>query len=234
MRFTFFRAILGAALLVTACSSQKGSSYAGEPVAQVRGTIVTSSSPPPAEATVILYWNNFARQGDTSEIATLPARGEFPAKFTIDIFSPPSPEQLNDFSQNGMLPNEARVGIATIYAVPPGPFDKNTPPLGVVEDYVVVYVERDTTPGTRAATFLGCALGAGFHLMKVTHRPSGLGDTQTACYRGLPPGLNAQETYARCHDADIFDKLHEAEQGFATDVSLKLAPEKDLDVPNYN
>lgn len=223
----------------TACSAQKGSDYAGKPAAQVRGTIVTQGTPPPNDAIVQLVWNNFAKSGDTLESANVPARGDFPANFTIDIFSPPSSDQLNDFSRKGMLPNESRVGVATIYAVAPGitKVDGKTPILGVVEDFVVVYLEQDAIPGTIAATFVGGPLSAGFHLMKVSPPalPSGEnGKAQTACYRSLPPGLNPQETYAKCHAADVFDKLHEAEQGFATEITLKLAPEKDLNVPNYN
>jgi len=228
-----------ASFLATACSSQKGPDYAGKPAAQVHGTIITSATPAPNDAIVELVWTNFARQGDTAETANVPAHGNFPANFTIDIFSPPSPDHLNDFSRRGALPNESRVGVATIYAVAPGTtkVDGKTPILGVVEDFVVVYLEQDAVPGTIAATFVGAPLSAGFHLMKVSPPalPSGQnGAASNACYRSLPPGLNPQETYAKCHAADVFDKLHEAEQGFATDIALKLAPEKDLNVPNYN
>ena len=103
----------------------------------------------------------------------------------------------------------------------------------MVEDYVVVYVEQDMTPGTISATFVGGPLPAGFHLMKVERPDPNRPPRSEECHAALPEGTGPQEAYARCHAADGFDKLHVAEGGFDTPVTLTLAPEDELDFPNY-
>lgn len=218
-----------------ACSAQKGQDYAGESLAAVRGNVNTASAPAPAHAKVIMVWNNFAKNGDTSASIAVTATGTFPANFTMDIVSVPPVEQRNDFTRGGTLPDETRVGVAAIYAVDPAvtAVDDETQVLGLVEDYVVVYAEHDVSPGTFAATFLGGTLSAGFHLMKVDHVAKGSA-TEEACYASAPAGLTERQQYAMCHPVDKFDKLHEAEQGFSTEVTLKLAPEDQLNFPNYN
>ncbi|NOU26503.1 MAG: hypothetical protein HOO96_01240 [Polyangiaceae bacterium] len=151
----------------------------------------------------------------------------------------PLPEQMNDFGGNGKLPNEVRIGLAGIVAVAPGTDlsgrTRPVPVLGVVEDYEVVYVERDAVPNTIAAAFLGGPLRAGFHLMRVVRSSLSSVDqykASQACYAALPPGTSEQQRYVQCHPSDIFDKLQEAEQGFDTNITLKLAPAKQLDFPN--
>lgn len=222
---------------LAACSAQKSEDYAGDPLARVKGTIVTSS--PQAPAVPVLVWSNFARQGDIVAGAEIPVQGRFPADFTVDIVAPPRAALLNDFSNKGKLPNEVRVGVGGIYAVAPGTdvsgASHDVPVRGAVENFMVVYVEHDAVPGTIAAAFLGGALSAGFHLMRV-ERPKLPSIEQhrveEACYAALPPGLTEQQEYVQCEPSGIFDHLREAPLGFDTVVTLKLAPVGELDFPN--
>src|SRR4051812_41883193 len=218
-------------LAAAACSSQKTPDYAGDPLAQVHGTI-TSSAPAASEVIVAVGWAG----GDNGVKVDVGVRGDFPARFSLDILSPPPPDfriTLNQSETAAEAADEVRFSVGTIFAYPPGvqdPLSKNTPTLGVVEDFMVAYVERDAQPGSRAATFLGGPLRAGFHLMKVSKHPYDRAAWE-ACNASLP-GAPFRERYAKCHALDVFDKLTESEQGFAADVTLRLAPKDELDIPN--
>jgi hypothetical protein len=228
---------LGLFVSLAACSAQKDGDYEGEPQATLRGTAVLAEGAQPSDAVLLMGWNNFAKNGDTVDYQTASIQGSFPAKFRLALTVLPPPESFNDFSAGGKYPNETPVAVAPIGAVRPGtnlakPADDDV--LGAVEDYVVVYVDREVLPNTFAATFLHGTMGKGFHLMKVVK----LSDEQESARRSerdscMAPyrGGDIRAGQIACGTDPIFDELHEVP--FETEVTLKMAPEKALDWPNY-
>lgn len=196
------------AFSVFACDGQKDESYAGDALAQVKGTIIKdSTSTTTSGVNVRLVWTNFAKDGDTATAVQVDTQGSFPARFTLDLTQPPPEAEFNDFTEGGTAPNDTRVAVAMIAALDPNapadPDEKDF--VGIAERHVVVYAETDVKPGTSAARFLHGTLRKGYHLMKV-----------------LPPA-----------EGEIFDELHEDEGGFGTEIELKLAPHDVLEFPNY-
>ncbi len=226
---------------LVACSSQKDDTYAGDPKAQVQGVIEGDASAG-GGVKVALFWNNFAKNGDTYEVTDAPVKGSFPATFTLDITKLPSTDGLNDFSFGGKLANESRVGVADIIAwnadVPVSAdetiWDANL--RGVAGDNVVVYVAGDVQPGTYSETFLGGPLKAGLHLMKVVRlsdeEKNAADAAHETCIDALPEGYTDAQ-YFGCPRDGTFDRLVEEPEGFSKQVVLKMGAPADLDYPNY-
>ena len=173
---TLCRALSGAAVALAGCGAQADSSYRGTALAELHGTVQTSSAlsvlPPPLEAA--LLWGGIAMWADAKasvarpEVGTaVPVSGQFPADFTLQVFTPPSDAAL--FTCFRTEPSRAgKTAIARIVARRQGaPSIKPsiTDLYGSAAEYVVLY--SDTNLPAASDCPVG-ALSKGYHLFKST------------------------------------------------------------------
>lgn len=149
----------------TACGVQHDDAYPGEALATINGRVTNElPTPPAAEVTLLWFYDSTAGDGWAAETAEV--EGEFPAAFTLDLYTPP------------VLPEGTMFAIAYVLAVDPVTFtpDDGEPGdnldwmLGASERHVILYLGQDTAafaPDERARIeeHLGGALDAGFHIL---------------------------------------------------------------------
>jgi hypothetical protein len=186
-------AVVLAAML--ACDAQTDPGYQGEPLVTLRGRVESSGELPPLEAAML--WQRGPPPGtDDQQLATrAPVTSGFPATFTLRLYAPP-PESAFPSLATG-APRWARANAA---AVPYGLSADQVPSLPVSHnpnytydtDHWVLYLESDVPPSSLTEWWLGEALGAGYHLLRVLPLSSCLASPQLeACVadlvqRGVP------------------------------------------------
>lgn len=217
--------------IVAGCGSQKDEDYNGEPLAQIHGDVQAASAAPPVDADVALAWTNFVGSPDVTQAVAATVRGSFPAKFEIDVFEPPPRASINDLRDEGVAGKERPFAVASIVALRT---DNPTAPLGErlvggSEDHVVVYLPQALEPNTLSAGFVGGALGAGFHMMRVVRHSAEEKQAIAACQDALPEGTNSTDRFLQCGSAK--DQLVEEPTGFSTSIIVKLGD--NVAYPNY-
>ncbi len=153
-------------LLATgACDAQVGASYRGEPLATLTGTAALSGSRPrsPLDARVVWY-DLLGHQQALGPEVRLDA--VFPSVFRLAITTPPAAAVLNDFTFGGRFPDETRIGLGVLAAVPFAA-ETNVAAVAVASAHVIAWVERDVRPGTASEAFLGGPLARGFYVLAV-------------------------------------------------------------------
>ena len=173
-----------AAVALAACSSQASPSYKGEALAQLHGSVqVDSATPvtPPAPLETALMWSGVAPYafGKTTvsrrEVGTtVPVSGQFPASFTLEIYTPPPALAMFTCSESGASPGGMRVQVASanVEALLQGAdtTDYDYSDLyGQVKDYIILYADADL-PADNA-----CEIGAvtkGYHLLHYAPDPN--------------------------------------------------------------
>jgi hypothetical protein len=168
-----FLAVVTAAATFEACSAQAGRQYQGQPIATIRGSVVTQSSPAPSSMNVVIAWahnpnalapgQGTAPPGLGSPVppptfvgTEVSVTGSFPASFTLNVYdAPPSDQQLQlgyDY-QGPEEPTLSGVWLGYIVAVSSsassGPL-QTSDILGVDTGHVVLYFDHDgcvTPPG---------------------------------------------------------------------------------------
>jgi hypothetical protein len=153
-----------------ACDAQTDPGYRGEPLVTLRGRVESSGELPPLEAAML--WQRGPPPGtDDQELATrAPVTSGFPATFTLRLYTPPPGAAFR--ALNTGAPRWARANAA---AVPFGLSADQVPNLPVSHnpnytydpDHWVLYLESDVPPSSLTEWWLGEALGAGFHLLRV-------------------------------------------------------------------
>jgi hypothetical protein len=214
------------ALFLVACQPLADPTYRGELLGSVDGTIESDLSlEPPAE--VILLWLVWATDPGTVVGDRVPVEGQFPSRFTIDVYLPPPSSALNDLPPALDSVPEPRIGFAWIVvlragAAPPGRAVlthadvkglSTGSVLGWAEDYVVAYLDRGAAPGSSAAQILGAALPAGFHLMKAVGQSPASSSMIRDC-------LDRAADSASC--SSLFAALVPAEGSGASEVEVRL------------
>jgi hypothetical protein len=168
-----------AALALCACDAQVISSYRGEPMAEIRGSIVAQAATSPARA-ALLWWT-----GGGSLATPATTEGRFPAAFTLSVYRRPPEEALFNMSGAGQAdgpvllapwtsggdvpcrapagpsfaPAGGRLAIATIAAIA----EDGGAVSGLASAYALVFVAT------------GTALEPGYHLMRVEQAPTSVG-----------------------------------------------------------
>jgi len=221
--------ILTLVTTLCACDPQADPGYRGEQLGAVTGLVRNEMSGAPGAAQAVLVWGNTARSGDYWYGETVAVTGDFPARFTLPLYTPPPADVLNDFTAGGARADETRIGVAYIGVTPAGPVDEETVPLGIAEDHLLVYVETDVKAGTSSAQFLGGQLAAGYHLMAVDKLTDAELQAIEAC---------REEAWATGGDPEecgsTFDQLYPAPQDLATEISIRLVDDPELlDVPEW-
>ena len=179
-------------LALAACDRQSDADYRGEPLARIQGTITSNPEAPPTELAPVISW-----EGQTVAVVETEVVSEFPARFRIDLFEPPPENSLNDLSQGGALPDQARVAVGLIVAWPVELDGENVDPdglaaFGVAEHHVLVYADRDVLAGTAGADLLGGELDAGYHVVEVVPREEPDCGEVFDCLRPAPDDLDTR------------------------------------------
>jgi hypothetical protein len=129
------------------CSAQVEPDYRGEPLATVRGALVTGDQAAPSEVDAALVWVSGAADEDGWPIARVRVRGEFPAQFTIEVFDPP-PSSTVPVQQGDTLvqmPDPTAIGVLAAIAPNSGDRISYDEILGVWLDGGVEYFQRDAS-----------------------------------------------------------------------------------------
>jgi hypothetical protein len=162
--------LLAAAALVAGCDAQADRDYPGEPLVTLHGQITGTAPLPPLEAAIL--WQRGPPPSTTDqELATrAPVEAGFPARFTLRLYQPPPAG-----AQKTLRPGEVAWARGNAGAVPYGLAAEAAPSLptsgstsyGVDVDHWLVHLATDVPPGSLTAWWLGAALPAGYHLVKV-------------------------------------------------------------------
>ena len=162
--------LLALAALCASCDPQADSDYLGEPLISLPG-YVKSAGPAPLEA-AMLWQRGPPPSADDQELATrAPVRTGFPATFVLHLYQPPPAA-----ARRALAPGEVTYARANAGAVPYGiaagavaslPAASNGA-YGIDPTHWVVYLASDVPAGSLMEWWLGAALPAGFHLLRVT------------------------------------------------------------------
>ncbi|WP_437507717.1 hypothetical protein [Sorangium sp. So ce1099] len=195
---SFFPSLLMLGLAAAACDSQVDPGYEGEPLVQVQGRVSADAPTPASGMKAVLIWiRSISSSPDQAFGESAAVTGEFPATFTMDIYTAPPDEALNDWTPAG--PDETRVGLALMVAIPANfeltedvwNGDAPLPPvMGVAERHVLAYVERDIVPGSSSEASVGGALPAGFHVLEELDSDDPACDDRPRCLRPTPDDLD--------------------------------------------
>jgi len=171
--------LLALAILACACDPQADSSYLGEPLITLPG-YVASAGAAPLEA-AMLWQRGAPPSTDDQELATrAPVRTGFPASFTLHLYQPPPAAARRALAANEITYARANAG-AIPYGIAasavgglggassaPGASPGQNGAYGIDPHHWVLYLASDVAAGSLTEWWLGAALPAGFHLMRVT------------------------------------------------------------------
>jgi hypothetical protein len=164
-------AAVALAAAVGGCDAQADRDYPGEPLVTLRGQVGGVPPLPPLEA-AMLWQRGPPPSVDDQELATrAPVESGFPAAFTIRLYQPPPAA-----ARRTLLPGEVSFARGNAAALPYGIAVDMVPPLpgaqnpsyGVDVGHWVLHLEAEVPQGSLTAWWLGAALPAGYHLLRVT------------------------------------------------------------------
>ena len=164
------RSLIALAALSCACDPQADGGYLGEPLASFPG-YVASAGVGALEA-AMLWQRGLPPSTDDQELATrAPVQTGFPARFTLHLYQPPPAA-----ARKTLAPGQVPYARANAGAVPPGvavasggvAAAGHPTPFGIDAKHWIVYLPSDVPPGSLMEWWLGKALPAGFHLLRVT------------------------------------------------------------------
>ncbi|HWE24603.1 MAG TPA: hypothetical protein VG496_11765 [Myxococcales bacterium] len=170
------------------CDPAAPPGYLGDPLLTVRGQ-VASSGPIDIQLEAAMLWQRGPPPGtNDEELAThAPVQTGFPSTFTMSLYQPPPVAALRT-----LLPGQVTYARANAAAVPPsvivamsvpggggsggasavpgptGPQPGQSPNYGFDANHWVMYLASDVPRGSLTEWWLGDALPAGFHLLRVT------------------------------------------------------------------
>jgi len=163
--------LIALAALSCACDSQADGGYLGEPLASFPG-YVASAGVGRLEA-AMLWQRGTPPSTDDQELATrAPVETGFPARFTLHLYQPP-PAAARKTLAPGQVPYARANAGAVPYGVPvatgdAAPASGSASPYGIDSNHWIVYFPSDVPPGSLMEWWLGQALPAGFHLLRVS------------------------------------------------------------------
>ena len=180
---------------LVACDAQTDPGYQGEPLVTLRGRVESTGALPPLEAAML--WQRGPPPGtEDQELATrAPVTSGFPATFILRLYTPPPGAAFRTLTTGA--PQWARANAAAVpYGVAPAQVPALPTAYGTSYTYDaehwVMYLDQDVPPNTLTEWWLGGALGAGYHLVRVLQLPGCLSPADLeACVaelvrRGVP------------------------------------------------
>jgi hypothetical protein len=220
--------ILAALPFAAACSSQADTQYRGEPLATITGTVQPQANvPPPGPSNVALLWAEdcYGPNAKPAECAPrrhlgthVPVQGQFPASFTLSVYTPPPDERMIDCGPG-------RIAVAVIAVVKQEADTSNlqmSDIVGATIEFEVLYADRDIGSVRRGAPCDGILPGpisAGYHLARKRSESDmmALAQASDACW---------EQCHGDCDPIkdcpDGFQFYEWAPDGFATPITLFL------------
>ncbi|HKO93989.1 MAG TPA: hypothetical protein VJU61_22700 [Polyangiaceae bacterium] len=127
------------------CSAQVEPDYRGEPLAVLRGALVTGEQAAPSEVDAALVWLTADEIDGGWPIARVRVRGEFPAQFSIEVFDPPPAHAVRVVEGDVASPALDPTTIGILAAIAPNSGDSISYDeiLGVWLGGAVEYFEHD-------------------------------------------------------------------------------------------
>jgi hypothetical protein len=159
------------AVLMLGCDAQTDANYLGDPLVTLQGRVESSGPLPPLEAAMLWQRGPPPTENDQELATRAPVQSGFPATFTLRLYRPPPTEAIRM-----LAPGEVSWARAHAAAVPygvaatqVGGLSPATNPSYVVDAaHWVMHVEQAVPPSSLTEWWLGGALSAGYHLMRVT------------------------------------------------------------------
>jgi hypothetical protein len=169
-------ATLGLLALTVSCQPQADTNYLGEPLVTLHGHVVGSGDPSSLEAAMLWQRGDPPTSNDEELATRAPVQTGFPATFTVHLYQPPPAA-----ARRTLAPGEvtwARANAAAVPAGVPAAFvgilaaggdmsPSASTQYGIDADHWVMYLASDVPQSSLTAWWLGAALPAGFHLLRV-------------------------------------------------------------------
>ncbi|HYY51799.1 MAG TPA: hypothetical protein VE755_02950 [Myxococcales bacterium] len=202
--------LLALTALAGSCDPQADSDYLGEPLITLPG-YVKSAGPAPLEA-AMLWQRGAPPSTDDQELATRArVRTEFPNSFVLHLYQPPPAAARRKLAAGEVTYARANAGAVpygiasgAVGALPGPPGSPTAAAYGIDPGHWVVYLASDVPPGSLTEWWLGAALPAGFHLLRVSAfnprcAPAAQVDACVAglVQRGVPDDGTSNEGMAR-------------------------------------
>lgn len=216
---------LATSAVVAACGAQADPTYRGEPLARIRGIVVSKQTVQPPPLDVALVWKSFLLENGSGatplnarqSVATRAAvSGQFPASFTVDVMTPP-PSEVMVACHPGDPSRPSRFAVAAVLGIRQTADGGNVQAsdiFGQAPGFLVVYADSDI--GRSACPVLSpitaVALSPGYHLLqKVSPEAFALDPSsdfaETAGGLATPISLEVQATPIAREVAPFFAKL---------------------------
>jgi hypothetical protein len=176
------------ALLAASCAPLTEPGYQGQPLFTIQGQVTASGAPAPPQVNLdaAVLWQlgappsiddqqlaaRTAVVSGTAGTSTLPASGTGPSgTFSLTLYQPPPPAALRT-----LAPGEPAFARAVGAAVPSGVVIQQIAALptaasagyGLDPSHWILYLPAAVSPGSLTEWWLGAALPAGFHVVRVT------------------------------------------------------------------
>ena len=161
-----------AGALFASCDPAARSGFPGEPLFSVRGQVMSSGPTNiPLEAAMLWQRGPPPSMNDQELATKAPVESGFPAIFTLHLYQPPPAAALRTLSPGQVTYARAVAaaipyGSASAGASVPGVTPQN-PGNGLDATHWVLYLVSDVPAGSLMEWWLGAALPAGFHLLRV-------------------------------------------------------------------
>jgi len=172
MRFRAAMSLLPLAALGFSCDPQAEATYQGEPLITLNGQVRSPGQLPQLEAAML--WQRGPPPSSTDvELATrAPVVSGFPATFTLSLYVPPPAAARRTLAAGEVVYARANAGAVSpgtpVGWTTPGASSANSTPVwGIDVNHWVVFVAANVPAGSLMEWWLGGALPAGFHLLRV-------------------------------------------------------------------
>lgn len=255
--------LIAIGLLVTAlfgCSDKlTGETYKGEKLKVLQGNVIGDGQDAlTTRAQIVLSWRNSQKLVQAVDKVELD-KVELPAKFSLDIFSPPVDAVVMDMSEGGLHRGEPRLAFGALHLMR-ADFDL-TPYsgrgeeqierwnveftdaiLGGCETHAVVYAQDEVRAGTRTAAELGAPLAAGFHIVEARWPSEADHKSYAECLERACPGLNdrSEEVIENCDRAAIDActpprvSYRVVDSREAPELNVRIAGFSELNIPYWS
>jgi hypothetical protein len=217
---------------LAACSSQVDGDHQGDALAIVKGSVRNARSKPVPSSEVAVVWINSSGSPDLMGADTVDVAGNFPAQFSLSIYTPPAAELVNNWHGVG-------VGVAYIIAGEEG-MDYSNPQsleaglLGMDEDHLLVYLPAAVPAGSDASIVLRGTPAAGFHLYDVHKLTDAESAAREACIDGLGSTPTLHQVYTQCGGEAFFDDFVPSATDLGTPLEIDLVDDiSEIDAPNW-
>lgn len=194
--------------LAFGCGTQASTSYRGEPLATISGTVTTGAQLPasalPSSIDAALVWAQVQLNANSQLVQAVswvgestPVTGQLPAKFTLNVYQPPP--------SGATIPcpsSSAHIAVSFIVAVDGtvdlSQVDVRSAVVGEANDFMLLYLDSDQAAGWSCLPDMGFTYSPtqGYHLMQEV--PNSVqpraGGAKYPAYVEAPNGLQTQVT----------------------------------------